>query len=50
MKKSFFLLMLLALLSVFPAIADDEATELNCEVEDSERAAHYRVYLLNERH
>ena len=33
MKKSFFLLMLLALLSVFPAIADDEATELNCEVE-----------------
>ena len=33
MKKSFFMLMLLALLSVFPAIADDEATELNCEVE-----------------
>ena len=27
------MLMLLALLSVFPAIADDEATELNCEVE-----------------
>ena len=32
MKKSFFIL-LLALFSVMPAIAEDEATELNCDVE-----------------
>ena len=31
--KRFFFMMLLALISVIPAIADDEATELNCEVE-----------------
>ena len=31
--KKFFLLMTVALMCAFPVLADDEATELNCEVD-----------------
>lgn len=48
MKKYFFML-LLALMSVIPAIADDEATELNCEVEvNSEKITNGSKDIFNE--
>ena len=48
MKKSFFML-IMALVCVIPAVADDEATELNCEVEvNSEKVTNGSKDIFNE--
>ena len=49
MMKKYFIMLLLALLSTITAVADDEATELNCEVEvNSEKVTNGSKDIFNE--
>ena len=49
MMKKYFIMLLLALLSTITAVADDEATELNCEVEvNSEKITNGSKDIFNE--
>ena len=49
MMKKYFIMLFLALLSTFTAVADDEATELNCEVEvNSEKITNGSKDIFNE--
>ena len=49
MKKHFFIVLFVMLLSIFPAFADDDATELNCEVEvNSEKITNGSKDIFNE--
>ena len=49
MMKKYFIMLLLALLSSITAVADDEATELNCEVEvNSEKVTNGSKDIFNE--
>ena len=49
MMKKYFIMLLLALLSTITAVADDEATELNCEVEvNSEKVTNVSKDIFNE--
>ena len=49
MMKKYFIMLLLALLSSITAVADDEATELNCEVEvNSEKVTNVSKDIFNE--
>lgn len=49
MKKHFFIVLFVMLLGIFPAFADDDATELNCEVEvNSEKITNGSKDIFNE--